>query len=136
MAHELLSVKLCELDEKLGRLHSRIQFSQTSDRDSLAKETQLVRRECEEEQQSLSRKLKFSRSEMAGRISRLYEKVEETVRGARNEMENGRDRISPEEWLLLAELNHLLIFQRSIDLLVRRLQLFHSLTRHHQSNQC
>ncbi len=103
MAHELLSVKLCELDEKLGRLHSRIQFSQTSDRDSLAKETQLVRRECEEEQQSLSRKLKFSRSEMAGRISRLYEKVEETVRGARNEMENGRDRISPEEWLLLAE---------------------------------
>lgn len=103
MAHELLSVKLCELDEKLGRLHSRIQFSQTSDRDSLAKETQLVRRECEEEQQSLSRRLKFSRSEMAGRISRLYEKVEETVRGARNEMENGRDRISPEEWLLLAE---------------------------------
>ena len=57
MAHELLSVKLCELDEKLGRLHIRIQFSQTSDRDSLAKETQLVRRECEEEQQSLSRKL-------------------------------------------------------------------------------
>ena len=103
MAHELLSVKLCELDEKLGRLHSRIQFSQTSDRDSLAKETHLVRREYEEEQQSLSRKLKFSRSEMAGRISRLYEKVEETVRGARNEMENGRDRISPEEWLLLAE---------------------------------
>ncbi len=103
MAHELLSVKLCELDEKLGRLHSRIQFSQTSDRDSLARETQLVRRECEEEQQSLSRRLKFSRSEMAGRISRLYEKVEETVRSARNEMESGRDKISPEEWLLLAE---------------------------------
>lgn len=34
MAHELLSVKLCELDEKLGRLHSRIQFSQTSDREA------------------------------------------------------------------------------------------------------
>ena len=65
MAHELLSVKLCELDEKLGRLHSRIQFSQTSDRESLARETKLIRRECEEEQQSLSRRLKFSRSEMA-----------------------------------------------------------------------
>ena len=43
MAHELLSVKLCELDEKLGRLHSRIQFSQTSDRESLARETKLIR---------------------------------------------------------------------------------------------
>ena len=31
MAHELLSVKLCELDEKLGRLHSRIQFSQKAE---------------------------------------------------------------------------------------------------------
>ena len=30
MAHELLSGKLYEVDEKLGRLHSRIQFSQTS----------------------------------------------------------------------------------------------------------
>ena len=29
--------------------------------------------------------------------------MEETVRSARNEMESGRDKISPEEWLLLAE---------------------------------
>ena len=50
MAHELLSVKLCELDEKFERLHSRIQLSQTSDKSSLQKETQLVRRECEEEE--------------------------------------------------------------------------------------
>ena len=47
MAHELLSVKLCELDEKFERLHSRIQLSQTSDKSSLQRETQLVRRECE-----------------------------------------------------------------------------------------
>ena len=103
MAHELLFVKLCELDEKLGRLHSRIQLSQTSDRNSLARETKLVRRECEEEQQNLSRRLKFSRSEMAGRISRIYEKMEETARKARDEMENGQEKLSPEEWLLLAE---------------------------------
>ena len=103
MAHELLSVKLYELDEKLGRLHSRIQFSQTSDRESLARETKLIRRECEEEQQSLSRRLKFSRSEMAGKISEIYEKMEETGRGARNEMEGGQKKMSPEEWLLLAE---------------------------------
>lgn len=40
---------------------------------------------------------------MAGKISEIYEKIEETVRGARNEMEGGQKKMSPEEWLLLAE---------------------------------
>ena len=103
MAYELLSVKLCELDEKFERLHGRIQRSQTFDRSVLKQETQLVRRECEEEEQILSRRLRFSRSEMAGRISKIYEKVEETVRKARDEMESGQGRLSSEDWLLLAE---------------------------------
>lgn len=103
MAHELLSVKLCELDEKFERLHGRIQRSQTSDRRVLKQEAQLVRRECEEEEQILSRRLKFSRSEMAGKISKIYEKMEETVRKAREEIESGQGRLSSEDWLLLAE---------------------------------
>ena len=103
MAHELLSVKLCELDEKFERLHSRIQLSQTSDKSSLQKETQLVRRECEEEELILRRRLKFSKSEMAGKLSEVYEKMEETVQSARREVESGQGTLSPEEWLLLAE---------------------------------
>ncbi|HIT66265.1 MAG TPA: hypothetical protein IAB61_03345 [Candidatus Merdisoma merdipullorum] len=103
MAHELLSVKLCELDEKFERLHSRIQLSQTSDKSSLQKETQLVRRECEEEELILRRRLKFSKSEMAGKLSEVYEKMEETVQSARKEVESGQGTLSPEEWLLLAE---------------------------------
>ena len=84
MAYELLSVKLCELDEKFERLHGRIQRSQTFDRSVLKQETQLVRRECEEEEQILSRRLRFSRK-------------------AREEMESGQGRLSSEDWLLLAE---------------------------------
>lgn len=103
MAQELLSVKLCELDEKFERLHSRIQLSQTSDKSSLQKETQLVRRECEEEELILRRRLKFSKSEMAGKLSEVYEKMEETVQSARKEVESGQGTLSPEEWLLLAE---------------------------------
>ena len=103
MAHELLSVKLCELDEKFERLHSRSQLSQTSDKSSLQKETQLVRRECEEEELILRRRLKFSKSEMAGKLSEVYEKMEETVQSARKEVESGQGTLSPEEWLLLAE---------------------------------
>ena len=103
MAHELLSVKLCELDEKFERLHSRIQLSQTSDKSSLQRETQLVRRECEEEELILRRRLKFSKSEMAGKLSEVYEKMEETVQSARKEVESGQGTLSPEEWLLLAE---------------------------------
>ena len=30
MPHEILSVKLCELDEQIARLHSRIHLSETA----------------------------------------------------------------------------------------------------------
>ena len=106
MAHELLSVKLCELDEKFERLHSRSQLSQTSDKSSLQKETQLVRRECEEEELILRRRLKFSKSEMAGKLSEVYEKMEETVQSARKEVESGQGTLSPEEWECVEESFH------------------------------
>ena len=32
MAHEILSVKLCQLEERVERLHSRIRLSETADR--------------------------------------------------------------------------------------------------------
>lgn len=35
MAHEILSVKLCQLDERMERLHSRIHISETASRNRL-----------------------------------------------------------------------------------------------------
>ena len=34
MAHEILSVKLCQLEERLAELHSRIRMSETADHSS------------------------------------------------------------------------------------------------------
>ena len=38
MAHEILSVKLCQLDERMERLHSRIHISETASRNRLQQE--------------------------------------------------------------------------------------------------
>ena len=38
MAHEILSAKLCELDQKTGRLHSRIQLSETGSWEEIQRE--------------------------------------------------------------------------------------------------
>ena len=31
MAHEIMSVKLCELDDRVARLHSRLRLTETAD---------------------------------------------------------------------------------------------------------
>ena len=43
------------------------------------------------------------KADVNAQLEKYNKKIEETVRGARNEMEGGQKKMSPEEWLLLAE---------------------------------
>ena len=48
MAHEILSVKMYELDKKLELTHSRIQLADSMDTARLQQQIQQLRQECEE----------------------------------------------------------------------------------------
>lgn len=48
MSHEILSVKLYELDKKIGRLHSLVRFCETADHEEMKDEIRLLRREYEQ----------------------------------------------------------------------------------------
>ena len=108
MAHEILSVKLCELEEQISRLSSRIHLSETADHDQLKQEIRALSKECAETELSLREKLRLSKAEVVAVMSRAYEGTEQLIRKARSELETqaaGRDdgEASVEEKILLAE---------------------------------
>ena len=49
MAQELLAVKLGEMDQKIGKLHGRIESSEYADAKMLQDEIENLRRECREQ---------------------------------------------------------------------------------------
>ena len=48
MAHEILSVKMYELDKKLEQTHSRIQLAESMDTERLHQQIQNLWQECQE----------------------------------------------------------------------------------------
>lgn len=108
MAHEILAVKLCELEEQLARLSSRIHLSETSDRTQLQEEIRALRRECAETELSLQTKLQRSRAELVSVLADSYGEIRQSVRQARAALqEEAARRADPEaaaeEKILLAE---------------------------------
>lgn len=108
MSHEILSVKLCELDKKYAGLHGRIHMSEMAGYEQLHDEVEALKRECAQEEMELCNKLQYSRSEMVAGLADAYRKMEEIVRQTREEI--GRmtsygkeDTQMLEEKLLLAE---------------------------------
>ena len=79
MAHEILSVKLCELDETIGRLHSRIHLSETAKYAQLCRETEALSRECAEAELALRKKLTYSRSKLVSLLAESYEEIEQIL---------------------------------------------------------
>ena len=57
MAHEILAVKLCELEDRFIRLSSRIHLSETAGHDQLRQEIRSLSRECMETELTLRQKL-------------------------------------------------------------------------------
>lgn len=86
MAHEILSVKLCELDEKVGRLHSRVHLSETASPSQLRQEIAALERECAETKMSLENKLKFSRADVISTLAKAYAEIEQVLQRTAAEM--------------------------------------------------
>lgn len=108
MAHEILSVKLCELDEQLSRLSSRIHLSETASHPQLQHEIQTLRQECAETELTLQTKLQHSRGAIAPLLSGAYDDVEQSVQKARTALQEhalrrGDPEAAAEEKILLAE---------------------------------
>lgn len=87
MAHEILSVKLCQLDDKVGRLHSRIHISETANHRQLSREIEALRQECTETELSLREKLRLSKSDLVSVLSKSYEKMEQLIQDAKAELQ-------------------------------------------------
>ena len=105
MAHEILSVKLCELDDRVGKLHSRIQTSETLSPDMLHHEILAFSHECNVNEQALSQKLEYSRAGMVSVLSDAYKNVKELIRQAQNSIaaQSEHDDAPCEDQILLAE---------------------------------
>ena len=110
MSHTILSVKLCELDEKIGRLHSRIYLLESTPHNELKKEIEALKKECEETEFVIRERLKYSRAESVSRLSEAYNeaekvirKVRESIAGAGAEGEEKEASYSAEDKILLSE---------------------------------
>ncbi len=79
MAHEVLTVKLCQLDDRLDRLHSRIHMSETADHDRLRREIAALEEENAESDAALRNSLYRSRAPLAGVLAQNYEAIEQSI---------------------------------------------------------
>ena len=109
MAHEILTIKLYELEDQLSRLSSRIHLSETTDHNRLRQEIEALTRECAETQLTLQKKLQLSRAEMVSVLAKAYQEVEILVQktaAALQEQASGSGNppeAAAEEKILLAE---------------------------------
>lgn len=87
MAHEILSVKLCELENQLARLNSRIHLSETADHDRLRQEITTLSKEFAESELTLQKKLQFSKAEIITALANNYGEIEQIIQKATSELE-------------------------------------------------
>ena len=87
MAHEILSVKLCQLDDRVGRLHSRIHMSETAGHSQLSQEIAALRRECAASEMALREELRLSKSEYTAILAESYGEVERAVQTAKERLQ-------------------------------------------------
>ena len=108
MSHEILSVKLCQLDDKISRLHSRIHMSETAGHAELRREIAAMKQEYAESETVLREKLRHSKSEMVSILDQGYRQMEQIVRNTEKRLRTMADdslntEAIAEEKILLAE---------------------------------
>lgn len=87
MAHEILSIKLCELEDQLARLLSRIQLSETADPAALKRDLEALRHEYAENALALQAKLDLSRAEIVSTIAHTYADVQRALAQGRDALQ-------------------------------------------------
>ena len=108
MAHEILSVKLCQLDDRVGRLHSRIHMSETAGHSQLRQEIVALEQEYTEAGYALQENLQHSRSALASILAQSYGQMEQIIQEAKGHLQalaqdNPDTQATVEGKLLLAE---------------------------------
>lgn len=104
MAHEILSIKLCELEDQFARLNSRIRLSETADSEQLKQEVKALQRECAEGELSLRKKLQLSHAAIVSTISHSYTEIEDTIHRSRETLQaQAAPGAGTESQILLAE---------------------------------
>lgn len=108
MTHDLLSIKLCQLDDQIGKLHSRIYMSETAGTLKLRDEIDRLARECAESQFALRESLQRSKCDLAPALSCGYDQIEQVIQNTKAQIQKlERDNSDPqaavEEQLLVAE---------------------------------
>lgn len=108
MSHEILTVKLCELEKRIAKIQSRIQLSESASLPRLQSEVEILQKECTENELSLQNKLRYSRADIVTVLLSAYNEIEPIIRKAQDtikeqamEYEDGE--VSVESKLLLAE---------------------------------
>ena len=108
MEQGILSVKLYELDDKIGRMHSRIQAVERAENNQLKQEMEALERECAATDRSLREKLRFSKASSLSTLLKAYGTIEQAIQEIRQEQksreESDKNELSwSEEEILLAE---------------------------------
>lgn len=104
MSHDLLTVKLYELDETIGRLHGRIECSQTDTLERLQDSIENLHQECVESEHLMHNRLKYSKAEPVKNMLKVYEEMKGLIQGVYQQFEGKKPADTPaEEKLLLAE---------------------------------
>ena len=108
MAHEILSIKLCQLEERVGRLHRRIHLSETANHAQLRREICRLEAECLTSEAALREKLQHSRSPLVSVLNQGYSQMEHLIQTSQSQMqalarEDPDQEVQVEEKLLLAE---------------------------------
>ena len=79
MAHQILSVKMYELDKKMEQTHSRIQLAENMDMERLYDQIQSIRRECVENRITLENRLHHSKTGCVAKLANVFDQVEAAV---------------------------------------------------------
>lgn len=108
MAHEILFIKLCQLDDRMARLHSRIHMSETADHGQLRREIDALEHECAEAEESLRENLRRSKSDVTSVLAESCGQIERIIRQSQARLQamdtdNRGTEAAAEQKILLAE---------------------------------
>ena len=91
MAHEILSVKLCELENQLSRLSSRIYLSETAGNERLQQEIQTLSKEYVENEMTLRKKLEMSKAELTATLADAYAAIQLIIEKTKSKLQTRAD---------------------------------------------
>ena len=91
MAHEILSVKLCELENQLSRLSSRIYLSETAGNERLQHEIQTLSKEYVENEMTLRKKLEMSKAELTATLADAYAAIQLIIEKTKSKLQTRAD---------------------------------------------